>query len=51
MKTMAGVQNAYVSSYSEYPNAAQLFAEYLVSEEGAEILYEKAYKCDSKKKY
>lgn len=24
MKTMAGVQNAYVSSYSEYPNAAQL---------------------------
>ena len=49
MKTMAGVQNAYVSSYSEYPNAAQLFAEYLVSEEGAEILYEKAYNVTARK--
>lgn len=49
MKTMAGVQNAYVSSYSEYPNAAQLFAEYLVTEEGSEILYEKAYNVTARK--
>ena len=39
MKTMAGVHNAYVSSYSEYPNAAQLFAEYLVSEEGLSLIH------------
>lgn len=40
----AGVQNAHVSSFSKYPKAAQLFAEYLVSEEGAALLYEKANK-------
>lgn len=49
MKTMAGVQNAYVSAYSEYPQAAQLFAQYLVSEKGAELLYEKAYNVTARK--
>lgn len=49
MKTMAGVQNAYVSAYTEYPNAAQLFAAYLVSEDAAEILYEKAYNVTARK--
>jgi arabinogalactan oligomer/maltooligosaccharide transport system substrate-binding protein len=36
----AGVQNAHVSAYSEYPIAAQLFAEYLVSDESAALMYE-----------
>lgn len=49
MKTMAGVQNAYVSAYSDYPQAAQLFAQYLVSEKGAELLYEKAYNVTARK--
>ena len=49
MKSMAGVQNAYVSTYSDYPNAAQLFAQFLVSEEGASILYKEAYNVTSRK--
>lgn len=49
LKTMAGVQNAYVSSYSKYPNAAQLFAQYLISKEGASILYKEAYNVTARK--
>lgn len=48
MKPFAGVQNLHVSAYSEYPKAAQLFAEFLVSEEGASLLYEKAGKITSR---
>lgn len=40
----AGVQNAHVSAYTDYPIAAQLFAEYLVSDESAGIMYEKNQK-------
>jgi arabinogalactan oligomer/maltooligosaccharide transport system substrate-binding protein len=40
----AGVQNAHVSAFTKYPIAAQLFAEYLVSDEAAGLLYEKANK-------
>jgi arabinogalactan oligomer/maltooligosaccharide transport system substrate-binding protein len=40
----AGVQNAHVSAYTKYPIAAQLFAQYLVSDEAAGIMYEKANK-------
>lgn len=35
----AGVQNAHVSAFTDYPIAAQLFAEYLVTDESAGILY------------
>lgn len=40
--SFAFVQNAQVSAYTKYPNAAQLFAQYLVSNEGAELLYSDA---------
>ncbi|ROR23419.1 carbohydrate ABC transporter substrate-binding protein (CUT1 family) [Mobilisporobacter senegalensis] len=40
----AGVQNAHVSAFTVYPDAAQLFIEYLVSDEAAGLLYEKANK-------
>lgn len=40
----AGVQNAHVSAYTKYPNAAQLFATYLTTDESASLLYEKADK-------
>ncbi|MGL5677420.1 MAG: maltose ABC transporter substrate-binding protein [Cellulosilyticaceae bacterium] len=40
----AGVQNVHVSAYTKYPNAATLFAEYMASEEGANILYRNVYK-------
>jgi arabinogalactan oligomer/maltooligosaccharide transport system substrate-binding protein len=40
----AGVQNAHVSAFTKYPIAAQLFAEYLVSDEAAGLMYEKANK-------
>lgn len=43
-KPFAFVQNAHVSAYSKYPIAAQLFAEFLVSKECAELLYTKAFK-------
>ncbi len=48
LKPMAFVQNAHVSAYSKYPKAAQLLAEYLVSEEAATALYEKAVKITSR---
>lgn len=48
MKAFGGVQNAHVSAYSKYPKAAQLFAKFLVSKEGAEILYSKASKVTSR---
>lgn len=38
----AGVKNAHVSAWTKYPIAAQLFAEFLTSDEGASLLYEKA---------
>lgn len=44
MQPFAGVQNVHVSTYSKYPMAAQLFAQFLVSEKGAGLLYEKASK-------
>lgn len=45
----AGVQNAHISAYTEYPNASQLFVEYLVSDEGAELLYSEANKITARK--
>lgn len=45
----AGVQNAHISAYTEYPNASQLFIEYLVSDESAELLYSEANKITSRK--
>lgn len=44
MTPFAGVQNAHVSAFTDYPIAAQLFAEYLVSDEAASLLYELANK-------
>ncbi|RDU24169.1 sugar ABC transporter substrate-binding protein [Anaerosacchariphilus polymeriproducens] len=49
MKSFASIQNAYVSAYTDYPKAAQLFASYLISEEAASLLYEKVYKITSRK--
>ena len=43
LKPFAGVKNAYVSAFTDYPIAAQMFAEYLASEEVASILYEKEF--------
>lgn len=48
LKSFGSVQNAHVSPYSKFPKAAQLFAEFLVSEEGASILYKSAYKITSR---
>lgn len=39
LTSFAGVQNAHVSAFTKYPNAAQLLAQFLVSDEGVEILY------------
>lgn len=47
-KPFAFVQNAHVSAYSKYPQAAQLFAQYLVSPEAASLLYAKAAKITSR---
>ncbi|WP_277406695.1 sugar ABC transporter substrate-binding protein [Lacrimispora xylanisolvens] len=49
MKSFGIVQNAHVSTYTKYPKAAQLFAEYLVSEEAAATLYSTVYKITSRK--
>lgn len=49
MKAFGVVQNAHVSAYTKYPKAAKLFATYLVSEEGAALLYSKANKITSRK--
>lgn len=35
----AGIMNNYVSYYTEYPIAAQMFAMFMASKEGGEILY------------
>ncbi len=48
MKSLSGVQSAYVSSYSKYPKAAELLATFLSSDEGAQLLYEKSYKITAK---
>ena len=40
----AGLKVAHVSAYSDYPIASMLLAAYMVSEEGANILYETNYK-------
>lgn len=47
--SFAFVQNAQVSAYSKYPKAAQLFAQYMVSNEGAELLYSDASCITSRK--
>jgi arabinogalactan oligomer/maltooligosaccharide transport system substrate-binding protein len=47
--SFAFVQNAQVSAYSKYPHAAQLFAQYLVSDEGAQLLYADASCVTSRK--
>ena len=47
-KPFAFVQNAHVSAYTKYPKTAQLFAEFLVSPESAELLYSKAFKITSR---
>lgn len=47
-RPFAFVQNAHVSAYTKYPSAAKLFAEFLVSKEGAELLYTKAAKITSR---
>ncbi|WP_236354993.1 sugar ABC transporter substrate-binding protein [Konateibacter massiliensis] len=49
MKSFSAVQNAYVSAYSEYPNASELFAIYLCSDEAASLLYSKSYKITANK--
>lgn len=45
----AGVQNVHVSAYTKYPNASTLFAEYMASAEGANILYSTVYKAPALK--
>lgn len=47
-KPFAFVQNAHVSAYAKYPNAAQIFVEFLVSKDCAELLYTKAFKITSR---
>ena len=49
MKTMAGVQNAYVSSYSEYPNAAQPFCRISGIRGRCRNSLRESLQCDSKK--
>ncbi|CDH90932.1 Maltose/maltodextrin ABC transporter, substrate binding periplasmic protein MalE [Clostridium botulinum B str. Eklund 17B (NRP)] len=49
MRAFSVVQNAHVSAYTKYPNASQLFAQYLVSKDAASLLYRKAYKITSRK--
>jgi len=44
LKSFSAVQNAYISAYSKYPKAAELFALFLASEEAAQILYDKSYR-------
>lgn len=47
--SFAFIQNAQVSAYTKYPKAAQLFAKYLVSPEGASLLYSDASCITSRK--
>lgn len=42
MKPFAGVQCAFVSSFTKYPIASELLASFLISDEGASILYNKS---------
>lgn len=42
LKPFAGVQCAFVSSFTKYPIASELLASFLISEEGAEILYDQS---------
>lgn len=49
MRSFSAVQNAYVSEYTKYPKAAELFATFLTSEEAAAILYSKSYKITANK--
>lgn len=51
MKPFGGVQNAHVSVYTKYPKAAQCFAQFLASEECAQMLYEEASKITARKDY
>lgn len=39
LKPFAGVQCAFVSTFTKYPIAAELLANFLISDEGASILY------------
>lgn len=48
-KAFSYIQNAHVASYTKYPKAAQLFAQFLVSSESAELLYSKASKITARK--
>ena len=47
-KPFAFVQNAHISAYTKYPKAAQIFVEFLVSKDCAELLYNKAFKITSR---
>jgi len=47
----AGVTNAHVSAYTKYPIAAQLFAQYLVNDESANLLYSVANKIPTLKAF
>lgn len=40
LRPFSGIQIAHVSTFTDYPVAAQLLANFLISEEGASILYE-----------
>lgn len=48
LRPFAYVQDALVNAFTKYPNAAQLFAEYLVSDEAASILYSTKNKITSR---
>lgn len=45
----AGIQNAHISAATDYPIAAELFAQYLVSDEAAGLLYKLVNKITSLK--
>lgn len=45
----AGLKVAHVSAYTDYPKASMLLAEFMASEEGANILYDTNYKATALK--
>lgn len=49
MTPFVTVVNNYVSYYSKYPIAAQMFAEFMASKEGAELLYAQNKKITARK--
>lgn len=49
MKAFSYIQNAHVSAYSKYPNAAMLFAQFLASNDSAELLYSTANEITARK--